>query len=257
MLLFPDPRPLVERLGVEFFRALPQRPGVYLMRDAQGCALYVGKAINLRRRLGSYRVANPDRMAARHLRLLRNVARIDFEECEDEQAALAVEARLLQSLRPKFNRAGTWPRAPRLLGWRLTGDVLEFAELDAPLPPWRCLGPFYGAWRLRDALARVFWRAVHANQTLAALPHGWIGSGASGRRRALCHEKIGLASGLLENLAAGKVADFVQSLSAAIQSPAAFETGLLAEDLQTIETILRRSVSRHCEDKEGLLRSKE
>ena len=44
MLLFPDPRPLVERLGAEFFRQAPERPGVYLMRDAADTVLYVGKA---------------------------------------------------------------------------------------------------------------------------------------------------------------------------------------------------------------------
>ena len=58
-LLFPDPRPLVERLGNDFFRQLTDRPGVYLMQDAAGLVLYVGKAKNLRKRLGSYRVANP------------------------------------------------------------------------------------------------------------------------------------------------------------------------------------------------------
>ena len=58
-LLFPDPRPLVERLGHDFFRQLTDRPGVYLMQDATGLVLYVGKAKNLRKRLGSYRVANP------------------------------------------------------------------------------------------------------------------------------------------------------------------------------------------------------
>jgi hypothetical protein len=33
-LLFPDPRPWVERLGPDFFRQLTERPGVCLMRDA-------------------------------------------------------------------------------------------------------------------------------------------------------------------------------------------------------------------------------
>jgi|SRR5581483_5735026 len=240
LLLLPDPRPLVERLGADFFRALPQKPGVYLMRDSQGAALYVGKAINLRRRLASYRVANPDRMAARHLRLLRHVVRIDFEECEDEQAALAVEARLLQSLRPKFNRAGTWPRAPRLLGWRLTGPLLELSELDAPALPWRCLGPFYGAWRLRDALARLLWRAVHPDQTLATLPHGWLSFRRSARRFVHCQERIPLISALLEKLAAGQIPDFLDHLAAAIPSPLPFETALLAEDAHAIQTILRR-----------------
>ena len=41
------------------------------MRDVTDTVLCVGKAKNLRKRLGSYRVANPDRMPRRHLRLLR------------------------------------------------------------------------------------------------------------------------------------------------------------------------------------------
>jgi len=53
MLLFADPQPLVERLGPDFFRRAPERPGVYLMRDAAATVLYVGKAKNLRRRLAS------------------------------------------------------------------------------------------------------------------------------------------------------------------------------------------------------------
>jgi hypothetical protein len=69
LLLFPDPRPLVERLGREFFQNLPVSPGVYLMRDATDTVLYVGKAKNLKRRLSSYRVANPERIPRRHLRL--------------------------------------------------------------------------------------------------------------------------------------------------------------------------------------------
>ncbi len=75
MLLFPDPRPLVERLGADFFRRAPDHPGVYLMRDASDTVLYIGKAKSLRKRLASYRVANPERMRRRHLRLLHAVVR--------------------------------------------------------------------------------------------------------------------------------------------------------------------------------------
>src|SRR5204863_6092952 len=95
-LLFPDAKPLVERLGREFFWALPEGPGVYLMRDAADSVLYVGKAKNLRKRVSSYRVANPDRLARRHLRLLHAVTRIEVQKCADEAAALNREAELLR-----------------------------------------------------------------------------------------------------------------------------------------------------------------
>jgi hypothetical protein len=92
---WPDPQPLVERLGSAFFRRLPENPGVYLMHGPDETILYVGKARNLRHRLSSYRVANPDRVPRRTLRLLRMVTRIAWEECGDEAAALRRESELL------------------------------------------------------------------------------------------------------------------------------------------------------------------
>src|SRR6476619_2328494 len=104
--LFPPERPIVERLGADFFRNLPPCPGVYKMHDASGEIIYIGKARNLRQRLRSYRVANPETLSRRHLRLLQRIARIELELCEDESAALKHEATLIRSHRPKFNRAG-------------------------------------------------------------------------------------------------------------------------------------------------------
>jgi predicted GIY-YIG superfamily endonuclease len=175
MLLFPDPRPLVERLGAEFFRQAPQRPGVYLMRDAVGTVLYVGKAKNLRKRLASYRVANPDRMPRRHLRLLRAVVRIELEECAHESSALAREAELLRVLRPRYNRAGTWPGTPRFLGWRMTAEGLEFAVVPGLQSGWRFQGPMgAGAIHLRAALLRLLWCALHPQRGLKSIPEGWF-----------------------------------------------------------------------------------
>ena len=127
MLLFADPRPLVEQLGAQFFLQAPQRPGVYLMRDGNGEVLYVGKAKNLRRRLVCYRVANPDRMPRRHLKMLRAVRRIEVEECPDETAALARESELLRTLQPRFNRAGVWPAKQRFFSWNTTPESFVIA----------------------------------------------------------------------------------------------------------------------------------
>jgi hypothetical protein len=175
MLLFPDPRPLVERLGSEFFRRLPQQPGVYLMRDAADIVVYVGKAKNLRRRLASYRVAKSERRARRHLRLLRAVARIEVQICGTEDAALAKEAGLLRSLRPLFNRAGTWAGPPRLLGWRLTEKGIDLAVQEGFEPDWHGTSPLgAGAFALRASLVRLLWCGVHPERGLAGMPAGWF-----------------------------------------------------------------------------------
>jgi len=187
-LLIADPQPLVQRLGAEFFRQLPGEPGVYLMRDARESILYVGKAKNLRKRLGSYRTANPDRMGRRHLRLLGQVARIEWRLCADEAAALAQEAELLRSIRPKFNRAGVWPVKPQALFWRAdeSGLHLKIGPANGPMTEsmidvntaavevhWRVIGPMKGARWLRLALGRLLWLATHAEDGIAGLPTGW------------------------------------------------------------------------------------
>jgi predicted GIY-YIG superfamily endonuclease len=175
LLLLPDPRPLVERLGNDFFRQLKDRPGVYLMQNATGKVLYVGKAKNLRQRLTSYRVANPDRLGRRHLRLLSQVTRIELQECADESTALAKEAELLLALKPKFNRAGVWPAAPRFLIWHRTAQILELAITETPTTSWQVFGPFgSGVVYLRAALARLLWFAINPASGSTAMPAGWV-----------------------------------------------------------------------------------
>ena len=83
-------------------REFPQTPGVYLMKDAAGRVIYVGKAKNLRSRASSYflKAAADERRTAE---LVREIADIDFLEAESEVDALLVEARLIKDIQPKFN----------------------------------------------------------------------------------------------------------------------------------------------------------
>jgi excinuclease ABC subunit C len=85
-------------------RDFPQTPGVYLMKDAAGVVIYVGKAKNLRARAGSYflKAAAEDRRTAD---LIREIHDIDFMPAESEVDALLVEARLIKDVQPKFNRS--------------------------------------------------------------------------------------------------------------------------------------------------------
>ncbi len=240
MLLFADPRPLVERLGVEFFRQAPPRPGVYLMRDRADMVLYVGKAKNLRKRLTSYRVANPDRLRPRHLRLLRAVERIELEECTDESAALARESELLRSLRPRFNRAGTWPGLPRFVAWRLTEGGLALAVAAEAKAEWHCFGPFgASAFGLRAALARLLWYALEPERHLWEMPAGWfsgrLGEIATIPRPVGQGTDLETAGRLLDELFAGRAAPLVEwahERTAAQTHP--FEAAVLQMDLDTV-----------------------
>ena len=83
-------------------RSFPQTPGVYLMKDAVGRLIYVGKAKNLRSRAGSYflKAAAEDRRTAD---LVREIRDIDYLEAESEVDALLLESRLVKDVQPKFN----------------------------------------------------------------------------------------------------------------------------------------------------------
>jgi len=101
--------PLVERLGQEFFRKIPNQPGVYSMRDATGAVVYVGKAKKPSEPVEQLSRANPERVSRRHLRLLREVTRIDFDLCHTESAALEPRNKAPPRAKAKFNRAECGP----------------------------------------------------------------------------------------------------------------------------------------------------
>lgn len=84
-------------------RTFPQTPGVYLMKNAAGVVIYVGKAKNLRARAGSYflKAAADDRRTAE---LVREIDDIDFLSAESEVDAVLIEARLIKDVQPKYNQ---------------------------------------------------------------------------------------------------------------------------------------------------------
>jgi len=174
LLLISDPRPLDKSLGQNFFRKAPKHAGVYLMRDANDKVLYVGKAKNLRKRIGNYRIANPDKMPRRHLRMVRQVARIEFQYCHNEAAALKHESKLIRAIKPKFNRAGVWPGKTRFIVWRLVQNQLELAVTEIPEPTWRRFGGTAGVSRyLHQSLSRLLWLALNPALAYMELPTGW------------------------------------------------------------------------------------
>ncbi len=82
--------------------ALPQGPGVYLWKNAQGRVIYVGKAKRLRSRVRDYFV-NDYRDSPKHRLLLRQIEDLDIIVVPNEPQALLLENNLIKEYQPKFN----------------------------------------------------------------------------------------------------------------------------------------------------------
>src|SRR5437868_13924885 len=87
----------------EKVKTFPTTPGVYLMKDAQGVVIYVGKAKNLRSRASTYftQAAAEEHRTAE---LVKHIADIDFVPTDSEVDALLMEARLVKDVQPRLDR---------------------------------------------------------------------------------------------------------------------------------------------------------
>ncbi|MEA2674451.1 MAG: excinuclease subunit [Chloroflexota bacterium] len=85
-------------------KKLPDRPGVYLMRDARGDVVYVGKAQSLRSRVRSYwQKATPLGEVHRIRSVIDRVTEVEYTLTDSTSEALLLEANLIKRYRPRFN----------------------------------------------------------------------------------------------------------------------------------------------------------
>lgn len=80
---------------------IPHACGVYLMREAAGEILYIGKANDLAKRVAQY--FNPSRTDLKNSALTPLIRKIDYIPCASEREALLLERRLIRRYRPFFN----------------------------------------------------------------------------------------------------------------------------------------------------------
>jgi predicted GIY-YIG superfamily endonuclease len=241
-MLFPPEKPLVKRLGRKFFRKIPRRAGVYKMHDAAGKVVYVGKAKDLRQRLANYRVAHPERLGRRHLKLLQAVTRIEFELCANEAAALKHEAKLIRELKPKFNRAGVWQGRPQFLAWRCVGGGLELTVQETPLTGWERFGSL-GAYaaRLRAVLTRLVWRAMNVSAGYERMPRGWMQNRMPELTRIECAERLAEVQAILTQAFWGDPALFLNWLAQELnQECPAFERTAIAKDVEELQAFFEQ-----------------
>ena len=140
----------------EILPRLPDLPGIYIFKDAEGHPIYIGKAASLKSRVASY--FRSGRKDAKTEALLSNAVSLDYTVTDSEIEALILEADLIKKFKPRYNVelkddksfpvvAVTREAYPAVL-------VTRDRALDADY-----FGPFPEAKELRraiDALQRVF-----------------------------------------------------------------------------------------------------
>ncbi len=140
-------------------RNFPSSPGVYLFKEKYGKVLYVGKAINLKKRVQSY--FKNKKLELRISKLLEKASKVDYIATKTEIQTLLLEANLIKQYQPKYNiqlkdnkrylYAGiSKDRYPRVY-------LLRQPEIDKRLLDW--WGPFPTAQSIKEVfryLRRVF-----------------------------------------------------------------------------------------------------
>ncbi len=143
----------------EKVKQFPTTAGLYLMKDAQGRVIYIGKAKNLRSRASSYfhKAATEDRRIADWI---PEVADVEYLAADSEVDALLMEARLIKDIQPKYNRDlkddKTFPYLQITTGEDFPRVNFTREPLDRGV---KLYGPFPRAKSLRGAiqvLQRIF-----------------------------------------------------------------------------------------------------
>src|SRR5712691_4774281 len=82
--------------------SLPHKPGIYLMKDAEGTILYVGKAISLYNRVRSYFQESTD-LSPKNRSMVAKIDDIEFLVVKNEVEALVLESNFIKEYRPRYN----------------------------------------------------------------------------------------------------------------------------------------------------------
>ena len=157
--------------------ALPPLPGVYRYFDAQGQVLYVGKAINLKKRVSSYFQKNHGGTRIGHM--VSKIVRLETTVVRSEAEALLLENNLIKTLNPKYNilfrddksypylkMSGQAPvvkrqlvdaaeNVPQIAG-RMVANPAEFSRVSyyrgGVEKKHRYFGPYPSAWAVKEAI---------------------------------------------------------------------------------------------------------
>lgn len=133
--------------------SLPNTPGVYRFRDERGRVLYIGRATELRHRVGSYWTSLRGR---RHLsRMVAQIVQVEAVACDSVHEAAWLERNLLERSKPRWNRIRGGLEVPIYLRVDRRGVprlVVDYGPFDADCGP-DVFGPYLGGTKTRLAVA--------------------------------------------------------------------------------------------------------
>lgn len=155
------------QLGESFLETVPRTPGVYRFLDPAGSIVYVGKAVNLRRRLSQYRNAKRLKKHWKMRAIVKSAASLTFEPCATELEAELREAQLIEELRPRWNVAGAFSFMYPSIGLG-RGPRREAVLAYSTTPSERPELAWHGAYRSRDLTGEAFFALV---RLLALIGH--------------------------------------------------------------------------------------
>lgn len=135
----------------DFVANLSSRPGVYRMMDVGERVLYVGKARNLKKRVGSYFRASG--LTTKTMAMVAKIARIEISITHSETEALLLEQSLIKDLKPPYN---IQLRDDKSYPYILLTDHAEYPRLmfyrGSKARKGRYFGPYPSAHATRDTL---------------------------------------------------------------------------------------------------------
>lgn len=109
---------------------LPSTSGVYLFKNSAGEVVYVGKAIDIRRRVKSY--FRKGQIDPRMEYMVRNADRVETIRTTSEFDAITLEAKLIQELQPKFNVIAKDDKSPLYVRLTLSDDLPRISFVRKP-----------------------------------------------------------------------------------------------------------------------------